>query len=289
MKISGFTFVRNAVKLDYPVAEAIRSVLPLCDEVVVAVGDCNDGTRELIQSLGDKIRIIDTVWDESIREGGTVLAQETDKAKAEIDSQSDWLLYIQADECIHEDYIPILREAAQTYKDRSDVDGLLLKYRHFYGSYDFLGDSRTWYRQEIRMIKNDPQISSWKDAQGFRKNGKKLNVIPVEAYVYHYGWVRHPRFMMAKSLEANKYWHSDQWISERFDADEDFDYSSIDSLKRFEGSHPLVMKDRISKMNWSFDKDPSDKSFGLKAAFLYWIEQKTGFRIGEHRNFKIIS
>ncbi len=78
MFVSGFTFIRNAVRYDYPILEAIRSILPLCDEVVVAVGRSEDGTRELIEGLGDpRIRIIDTEWDDSLREGGRVLAVET--------------------------------------------------------------------------------------------------------------------------------------------------------------------------------------------------------------------
>ena len=64
MKVCGFSFVKNGVKFDYPVVEAITSILPICDKFIVAVGDCNDGTRALIESIGsDKIEIIDTVWD----------------------------------------------------------------------------------------------------------------------------------------------------------------------------------------------------------------------------------
>ena len=62
MKISGFSFCRNAQKLYYPLAESIRSILPLCDEFVVAVGkgDADDRTRETIEGIGDpKIRILD--------------------------------------------------------------------------------------------------------------------------------------------------------------------------------------------------------------------------------------
>lgn len=280
--------MRNAVKLDYPVVEAIRSILPLCDEMVVAVGNSEDSTLKLVRSIDPKIRIIETTWDDSLREGGRVLAIETDKAKAAVDPSSDWLIYIQADECIHEKYHKNIELAMHEHLTHKDVDGLLLKYLHFYGSYDFIGDSRTWYRQEIRIIRNDPAIRSWKDAQGFRKNGRKLQVAPVEAYVYHYGWVRHPRYMMAKSLEANKYWHDDQWIAERFDAEKDFDYSKIDSLKPFTGTHPAVMQERIRNMNWTFDKDPSEKRFGFKAGLLYWVERYTGWRIGEHRNFKLV-
>lgn len=288
MFVSGFTFIRNAVKLDYPIEEAIRSILPLCDEVVVAVGDSEDNTLDLVKAIDPKIRVVETVWDESLREGGKVLAIETDKAKQAVDRRADWLIYIQGDEVMHESGHQAVQEAMTTYLDDERVEGFLFKYTHFYGSYDYIGDSRTWYRQEIRIVRNIPQIRSWKDAQGFRLNGRKLNVIPVEASIYHYGWVRHPKYMMAKSLEANKYWHDDEWIKERFDADKDFDYSQIDSLKHFEGSHPLVMQDRISRMNWEFDKDPSQKKFGFKAALLYYIEKHTGWRIGEHRNFRLL-
>ena len=65
MKVSGFTIIRNAIKYDFPAVEAISSALPLCDEFVVAVGDCNDGTLELIQSISSpKIKIVRTVWEE---------------------------------------------------------------------------------------------------------------------------------------------------------------------------------------------------------------------------------
>ena len=204
MKIAAFTFVKNAIKLDYPVVEAIQSVLPLADEVVVAVGKSDDNTREVVASIDTKVRIVDTVWDETLRSGGMVLAVETDKAFDAVGSDADWCIYIQADECLHEKYIPVVRQAMEKYLDDNDVEGLLFQYKHFYGSYDFLGDSRTWYRKEIRVIRNNKSIRSWKDAQGFRKNGQKLKVAEINADIYHYGWVRHPRFMMAKAHEANK-------------------------------------------------------------------------------------
>src|SRR3990167_3765376 len=68
MKVSGFTFVRNVVKYDYPVVESIRSILPIVDEFIVNVGRCEDGTLELIRSIGDpKIKIVESVWDETLR------------------------------------------------------------------------------------------------------------------------------------------------------------------------------------------------------------------------------
>jgi glycosyltransferase involved in cell wall biosynthesis len=162
MKISGFTIVRNAIKYDYPIVEAITSILPICDEMIVAVGKSEDDTLELIRSIGSpKIKIIETIWDERLREGGKVLADETNKAFAAVSEDSDWAFYIQGDEVIHEKYLPSIKASMEKFKNDSSVDGLLFNYTHFFGSYDFIGDSRRWYRREIRVIKNDHTISSY--------------------------------------------------------------------------------------------------------------------------------
>lgn len=259
MKVSGFSFVKNALIYDYPVVEAIRSILPICDEVVVAVGKSDDETLELIRSIDQKVRIIETEWDESLREGGRVLAEETDKAFKAISGDSDWAFYIQGDEVIHEKYLDTIKEAMINYKDHDKVDGLLFNYAHFYGSYDYLGASASWYANEIRVIKNDPSIYSYKDAQGFRKgDNEKLRVVPIDAFVYHYGWVKDPKAMQRKQENFNKYWHDDNWIDENVIKAEAFDYEGhVRELKKFEGTHPKVMLDRIERLNWQFDYDIS--------------------------------
>ena len=110
MKISGFTFVRNAIKYDYPVVESIISILPIVDEFVVSVGNSDDGTLELIQSINSpKIKIVHSVWDDSLRKGGTILAVETDKAFQHVSADSDWAFYLQADEVVHEKYLDIIQ------------------------------------------------------------------------------------------------------------------------------------------------------------------------------------
>ena len=150
MFVSGFTFINNAIRFDYPIVEAIQSILPLCDEVVVAVGNGGDGTRVLVEGLDSpKVRIVDTVWDDSLREGGRVLAAETDKAYAAIDPRADWAVYIQGDEVMHEDGHKVVRQAMRDHLTNLEVDGLLFNYRHFYGSYDFVGASDRWYAHEV--------------------------------------------------------------------------------------------------------------------------------------------
>ncbi|MFN5890369.1 MAG: glycosyltransferase family 2 protein [Bacteroidota bacterium] len=292
---AGFTIARNVIKADYPIKEAIFSVMPLVDEFVVAVGHSDDGTRDYIESLNSQlqpgwptIKIIDTVWDDNLREGGKVLADETNKAKAAVSPQATWLIYIQADECLHQADYTSIKDAMEKYKNVSSVEGFLFNYLHFYGSYDFVGDSRRWYRKEIRIIRNSPGIKSWKDAQGFRwENQSKLQVVPIDATVFHYGWVKHPKFQQQKQRQFHRLWHSDEALEKRKLAEEEFDYSQIDSLIAFEGTHPDAMNARVNSVNWSFKVDPTLKKFGVKAAVLYWIEKKFGWRIGEYKNYKL--
>jgi hypothetical protein len=288
MKVSGFTFIRNAVKFDYPIVEAITSILPVCDEFVIAAGNSEDETEALLKSIGSpKIKIIPTTWDDALRKGGKVLAGETDKALHNISCDADWAFYIQGDEVVHEKYLPVITEAMTKYKNDPDVEGLLFNYLHFYGSYDYIGDSRKWYRKEVRVVRRLPTIHSYRDAQGFRNDNKPLKVKPVEAWIYHYGWVKPPAIQQAKQVSFNKFWHNDDWMSEKIPPINNFDYSGIDSLAHFNGTHPAVMKERIEKMNWTFSFDPTKKQFSLKTRFLHAIEKMTGWRIGEYRNYRL--
>jgi len=289
MQISGFTIIRNAIKFDYPIVEAIQSILPLCDEMIVAVGDSDDNTLELIQSINSpKIKIIHSVWDNSLREGGQVLALETDKAFQAVSKNSDWAFYIQADEVLHEKCIPTIEAAMLKWNDHKQVDGLLFDYKHFYGSYDYVGDSRRWYRKEIRVIRNDKSISSWMDAISFRRNRNKLNVKPIDACLYHYGWVKPPSAQQEKQKSFHKMWHHDEWMQKNISSAHEFDYSKMGSLQKFSESHPVVMHNRIQSKNWKFTYDPSPKNISLKNKLSDLVEKFSGWRIGEYKNYKII-
>ena len=267
MKVSGFTFIRNALKYDYPIVEAILSILPICDEFIIAIGNSDDDTLALIQKIdSNKIKIIQTVWDDSLRANGEVLAIETNKAFAEISPDSDWAFYIQGDEVVHEKYLNSIQLTMQKYVLDSEVDGLLFDYKHFYGSYDFVGSSNNWYKKEIRIIRNNKQIYSFKDAQGFRKeDDKKLKVVAANAFIYHYGWVKDPRSMQFKQEDFSKLWHNDEWISKNIENVEVFEYEKhISQLSLFDSDHPMVMKERIERLNWKFDYDISKNKRSFK-------------------------
>jgi hypothetical protein len=290
MKVTGFSFVKNALIYDYPVVEAIKSILPICDNFVVAVGKSDDETLALIKSIApEKIIIIETEWDESLREGGRVLAEETNKAFQAIPADSDWAFYIQGDEVVHEQYLDTIYEAMKKCKDEPKVDALLFNYAHFYGSYEYVGASANWYTNELRVIKNNKSIYSFRDAQSFRKGDNQLlNALPIDAYIYHYGWVKEPAAMQKKQENFNKLWHDDQWVKKNVVAADSFDYGAhVRELVKFDGSHPTVMQKRIEQKNWKFDHDISINNSSIKDRIKKWMKNNLGIDTG-YKNYKVV-
>lgn len=289
MKVAGFTFIRNAVINDYPIVEAITSILPICDEFVVAVGNCDDDTKALIVNINSpKIKIIDTVWDDDLREGGQVFALETDKAFAAISKDVDWAFYIQGDECVHEKYLPTIKSEMEIALKNPSIEGLLFKYLHFYGSYDYIGQSRRWYRREIRIVKRNLNVQSYRDAQGFRIDNRKINVKLIDAYIYHYGWVKPPEGLKSKLLNFNQFYQSPEWIANNLPQTFEFDYSNADRLVKFTDKHPETMQKRILAGNWNFASDPTllKNKMSLRRKVLQKIEDITGWRVSEYKNYR---
>ena len=262
MKISGFSFVRNGIKLYYPVVESVKSILPIVDEFVIAIGqsDEDDTTRAEIAAIGDKkIKIIDTIWEEKYFKKGIINAIQTNIAKQAC--RGDWLFYLQADEVVHEKYLPIIQSRCVDLLNNKEVEGLLFSYKHFWGDYDHFHAGHGWYPNEIRIIRNRPDIYSWQSAQSFRrfdyydnprqdKGHYKLKVGRVDAEIYHYGWVRPPHLMQNKSRALNTL----HWGIKRADdfyqkAPNEFDYGPLNLLANFKGTHPKVMEDRIRKID----------------------------------------
>ena len=286
MKVSGFTVIRNGVLMGYPVLQSIKSILPLVDEFVVGIGQSDDETKELILSLNDpKIRIFDSIWDTARTKGGLMLSEKTNEALDRC--RNEWCFYIQADEVVHEDDLPLIRTALEKADADPRIQGLLFSYIHFYGSYETVATSRKWYRNEVRIVRRSSGIRSFNDAQGFRLNGEKPEVIPCGARIFHYGWVKPPKMMGQKSKLLNRWWHGNKKDGE-FD---DFQYDRQYGLKRFQGSHPEVMRELVRAQDWSFDceRSLSDWTFAdLNLLASDVIEKMFKHRIGEYRPYRLI-
>lgn len=255
MRVSGFTFCRNAVKYDYPLVEAIRSILPWVDEFVVNVGDCDDGTLELVERLGDpRVRILRTVWDESLRQDGLIYAQQTNIALRAC--TGDWAFYLQADEVVHEADVPAIWAAMEQHLPEADVLGLMFRYLHFEGDYWSVNPWR--YKREIRIVRNDGRVRSHGDACGFRSvvDGLDLKRGPASRWqwsrgrIFHYGWVKAPAVMVQKKREQLSEHYGERFIAGsevRFYETDRYEFPLYEALKEFRGSHPAVMADRVGR------------------------------------------
>jgi hypothetical protein len=310
MSISGFTFLRNAHKLYYPVSESIRSILPIVDEFVIALaqGDEGDNSLQLIKEINSpKIKIIDSTWDLKKYKGGTIYAQQTDLAKKHC--KGDWLFYLQGDEVIHENDTPEILSACTENINNPKIEGFVLNYLHFYGNYERYYSNHNWYKREIRIIRNLPQIHSWRDAQSFRyhinndfnddymasKETRKLNCKLLKARVFHYGWVRPPHIMKTKNDEVQKNYQKIFWDVYA----DNFDYGRLDYCKKYEQSHPAIMQQRIATHDWEHllrytgpiainrSKVKHEKT---KYRILSWIEDNLlgGYVIGGFKNYKLL-
>jgi glycosyltransferase involved in cell wall biosynthesis len=297
MKVSGFSYIRNGFTYGYPFLQSIQSVLPVCDEFIIAVGNSTDGTREAIVDLqSPKIKIVDTVWDENLREGGKIFAQQANIALDNI--SGDWGFHIQADELVHEKDLETIYKAMQSYQDKPEVEGLLFQFLNFFGSYQYIGNTRRWHRKEIRIVRKNINVRSFRDSQGFRKypsmeayknghKGIKLYVKELAVPIYHYSYVRPPQLMQKKTKYFHSFWHDDQWVEENVKAKE-YDYYQVDDLKRFTGTHPKLMQEIVAAQNWEFDINKIKRNFTPRGKFLYLVEKYTGKRIGEYKNYKLI-
>jgi len=288
-RVSGFTFVRDGERFSYPFVESILSLLPSVDELVVNVGIGVDGTRKRVEELAaehSKIKVITNEWDDSLREGGKVLAQQTDLAMQAC--SGDWGVYLQADEVLHEDDIMWLLDALKKANEREDVDGLLFDYLHFYGDFRVINWNPSAYRREVRAVRLNRNIRSYGDAQGFRKVGadgtlEKLRVMPANSRVYHYGWVRPPEVMQQKTVAMDRLYHEEDGAT-----GDNYKYRRIYGLERFKGSHPMVMRPRIDAADWSKDLLSAPMDFrpaDVRKVLFRWWEKLTGVRPFEYRNY----
>ena len=241
MLVSGFTIARNVIKYHYPIVESIQSILPLCDEFIINVGDSEDKTLELMQSIkSDKIRIVQNKWDMSM--GKEVLSYQTNLALKECKGM--WGFYLQSDELIHQNDLDKLRNLMKNNADKENIDAIRFRWLHFYGSYFRYRIDYGWYQKQDRIIRNNGNVLSFGDAFGFeRKDKKPIQRINSGCLLYHYGWVHSTEQMTERRKNAEKIGFTSLTDQERVD---DYDYGDLRRFAPYFGSHPQTMESLVS-------------------------------------------
>jgi hypothetical protein len=149
--LSGYTLVRNVVKLNYPLEASILTYYPLCNEVVISYDPTTeDGTEKYIQDLArryPKIKPIPSPWNMDNHKDGTEITIQSNVALEAC--TSDWLLYVQADEAIHEGDQEAIRAAIRN----PDINGVLFDRRSFMGTLD-REIPEYFARNLLRLIRN---------------------------------------------------------------------------------------------------------------------------------------
>ncbi|MBI2400982.1 MAG: glycosyltransferase [Deltaproteobacteria bacterium] len=252
MKISGFTFIRKALEFGYPAAQSIKSILPICDEFIVNVGESDDGTLELIKSINDpKIKIITTKWNENLTAKGFVYGQQ--KMIAQYSCTGDWAFYLECDEVVHEDDLTKIYDSMKRNLDKPEVEALVFDYLHFYGNHSIYLESPAWYRRAPRIIRNT--IRSYAPDGLFfvvldsNKKGRYPRAALTGATIYHYGWARPEHNMNMKTRHVQRYWNKPPM---------NITYGNIDPaiIREFKGTHPAVIKDWLPQVPALFELNP---------------------------------
>lgn len=300
MKISAFSYVRNGFSYGVPFLESFQSVLPLCDELLIAVGDSTDGTREaIVQLKNPKIKIIDTIWDDKLNREGKVFAQQANIAFENISQDADWVIHIQADEVLHEKDYKLITDSIEKAHNIDKIEGFLQPFLHFWGDYNHIRNSRRVHKNEIRIFKNNPKIRAYRDSQGFRKfnsiqnyqngteKGEKLRVALLNVPIYHYNGVRSSENMLLKINNFVYYYGQTEKILKE-QPKGDYNYHTVDRVIRFTDSHPSIMTNKISEYNYVFKHDKSQSFWKLKDKLLQPIEDFLKIRIGEYKNYILV-
>lgn len=288
VSISGFTFIRNGVELGFPFEASIRSLLPLVDEFVVAVGQGNDDTLARVRAIDDpKIRVIETLWNERMADRGFVYAQQ--KMIAQYACTGDWAFYLEGDEVVHEDDLPAIRASVERHHANPEVEALVFDYRHFYGSAQWVSVSPGWYRRECRMIRNTirsyaPDGQYWLVTTDHKKPRNPKAAL-ANAHIFHYGWIRRNEDMQKKLDQVSKYWASSTTLK--------IQYSQFDAraLEPFHGTHPAVARQWLAtgaEQELRIDPDYQPTSKENKYHLMRRIELLTGLDFSR-KHFKLVA
>ncbi|BCM24570.1 glycosyltransferase family 2 protein [Methyloradius palustris] len=286
MKVSGYTFIKNGTLLGYPFIESIQSLLPLCDELIVVVGKSEDDTLERVKNIpSDKIKIIETHWNEKMQDRGFVYAQQ--KMIAQYACTGDWAFYLEGDEILHQQDIETIRASMQKHLKNPEVEALVFDYKHFYGSPDWLAISPGWYRRAPRIIRNT--IRSWApDGLYFvimdkNKHGRYPKAALANASIYHYGHVRNIAAMREKNQRVGHYWGHNHPLFDGYQID-------AQALKPFTESHPEIICTWLrTEAEQSYHQNPNYQATRreIKHRYAMKLENLFGWELSK-KHYKLV-
>lgn len=247
--------VRNGISLDYCFRECIRSMLVICDEVVVSDGESEDGTQEELREWAarePKLKLCIYPWPDP---------------KGDIDFFVNWIQYTR--QHVSSDYILQL-DADEVLDDRSHEALELVKQLDNPKPFSLWADRLNFWRDHKhliphgfccgdRVIRVAPQ-KAWLASDGPHPGGVEVVMMarpwPKPITIFHYGFLRDPRayFRKSRALQGFFFDSYDQRLANVEDdprwMEHIKDVEWTDKLVPYNGHHPEVAKQWLKERGY---------------------------------------
>lgn len=232
--ITGVTLIRNGNQLRYPWKLTIKSLLATCDKVIVNCDPTDDNTFEelkLIAGYHPKIKIFLSRWDMSNTGNGSMLATEVNKVLPQVDTE--WIMYLQADELIHEDDAEYYKNLTSTVPPQISQIEMLRTY--------------FWGRLNQRYTPNEIYLGRLFRLGTHIVGGDGMHLVRLmgEVYrsnkmIYHYSRMGTEQEITERVRNLDRLFHDEKEVALM----KPFSYNDVppNDVMIWEGSHPKDIK-----------------------------------------------
>lgn len=254
----------NLIAMDYPFEASLASGLAFADEACIVAGQSQDATDELLYGLQAqygvdrvKIRHETIVFDQGWQERWWNQAVEMTSA--------EWLMYIDADEVIHEDDTDLLFDLLEY----EQIKAISFPFTHFYGSANWcIAPAAKWLTRNTRIGRRSagyamrnmtrPDGSGCACHMVINPNG---NGTVENAHTYdgpgiyktgitflHYGWTRNAKALAVSQAKHRAWYHNDASLFDgRLPDVEPWNFNmrimNLETkIRLWEGEHPACMQ-----------------------------------------------
>lgn len=240
--LTGLTLIKDGDRLGYPWQLCIKNMAKVCDTIEVAVGNSSDDTVEQALRLTQEIRSPEIMlhlreWNMQNTGDGSELAKQANEALAH--ATGEWILYLQADEFIHEEDHQKLRDLIEAQPENVDQIELYRTY--------FWGDLQTRAPQfEIylgRVFRNG-RYSVGGDGMHIVPNRNSGSIVRSEIPIYHYSRIGDESIVTTRIRNLDQLFLDTETINQF----ENFTYAELseEELVSYTGTHPEGIKEFYS-------------------------------------------
>ncbi len=250
--ISGCVAARNSVKFGYPLRECLESLVPICDEVVLAYDPTtDDGTPELAIRLRDELGIVlfESPWDMNNMKKGLEIGHQSQVAMDACSPSTEWRLCVQQDEAFHEEDHSKIQELVRN--DLPGVTGFDFVRPYFFGNLHTI--RRDWSVKITRLTKKGTHTYDDFDGQNCRPLNPLMHHADSGIWLYHYSRIGDPQLIAKRVRNVDSFFHAEDNLPEESElAPYDFSTREYDSyaftenpkethseLLTYQGTHPL--------------------------------------------------